>query len=400
MQYVARQPILDSHRCLTAFELLFRNSHENRCPPSDPDVASKKTMDTALLVGLDTLSGGHDVFLNCADDLILSGLPTLFPPGITVIEVLESVQPTPSILDACREFKRLGYRIALDDFVPQPGLEPLIELADVIKIDVRSTSPADCAAIASKYLATNHQLLAEKVETKEEFQRAATMGFTRFQGYFFSKPTILSTARIDGLDSNQFRMLRMLGKAQLDLVEVEAVVKSDPALCYRLLRLLNSSVFYFQSEIRSVLHALMLLGEAEVRKWLLLVCAVVGGMKAQKRHLLITALVRARFLELIAPEAQLSRSALFILGMLSLMDALLDVPITAIADQVAVSTEVRSALAGAPSPLRRCLDLALAYEGADWILCEEIRKEWRIPPGVVSRAYVDALGWAKEVSAA
>lgn len=363
MQYVARQPILHSDRCLTAFELLFRDSNENRCPPGDPDLASRKTVDTAILLGLETLSGGHRVFLNCTENLILEGLPTLFPPEVTAVEILESVRPTPQLIDACRDLKRAGYWIALDDFVERPGYEPLVDLADVIKIDVRATSAAEWPALTRKYLRNNRQFLAEKVETEDEFSGAKALGFTLFQGYLFSKPSILSTSSLEALDANHLRILRTLASPELNLLEVESIIKSDPALCYRLLRFLNSSAFYRQDEIRSVLHALTLLGEIEIRKWMLLVCALGAGGGASKRHLLESALIRARFAESLAPKMNLSSSSLFILGILSLMPAILDVSVETLVELVAVSTELRAALLGTPNPLR--IDLVVRSCGLE-----------------------------------
>ena len=398
MQYVARQAILDADRCLTAYELLFRDSTENRCPPGDPDIASKKTIDTAVLLGLETLSDGHRVFLNCTENLILDGLPTLFPPEVTVVEILESVRPTRQLIDACQKLKRGGYRIALDDFIEQPGYEPLIELADVIKIDVRLTPAEHWPALAVKYLRSHRQLLAEKVETEEEFARAKAIGFSLFQGYLFSKPSILSTSSIDGLDANHVRILRTLASPQLNLLEVESIIKSDPALCYRLLRFLNSPAFYLQDEIRSVLHALALLGEVEIRKWMLLVCALGAGAGASKRHLLETALIRARFAESLAPKMGLSSSALFLLGILSLMHAILDLSVESLVELVAVSADVRAALLGTSNTLRKGFDLVLAYEAADWNRCEEIRNQWQIPARFLSDSYLEAIHWARQLT--
>ncbi len=397
MQYVARQPILDANRQIKAFELLFRNSEENRCPESDADLASKTTMDTAILLGLDTLCEGHDLFLNCTHDLIVGGFPTLLPPDLTFVEVLESVQPTTGLVDALRDLKSAGYRIALDDFVPQRGYEPLIELADVIKVDFRATTPPVWAQFSATYLAPGRQLLAEKVETEDEFQAAVGLGYGLFQGYLFSKPSILSTSSLANLHPNQLRIIRLLASPSIDFVELEAAIKSDPALCYRLLKLLNSSAFYLRTEIRSVLHALTLLGEVEVRKWMLLVCAVLGS-RGKKSYLLTTALVRARFAELIGNEARLSGPALFILGLLSLMDAILDVPMSMIVDQVAVSVDIRAALEGLPNPLRSCLDLVLCYETADWSRCDHIRKQWRIPAHTMSNSYIEAVRWAGQIT--
>ena len=294
--------------------------------------------------------------------------------------------------------KRGGYCIALDDFIEQPGYEPLIELADVIKIDVRLTPAEHWPALAAKYLRGHCQLLAEKVETEEEFARTKAIGFSLFQGYLFSKPSILSTSSIDGLDANHVRILRTLASPQLNLLEVESIIKSDPALCYRLLRFLNSPAFYLQDEIRSVLHALALLGEVEIRKWMLLVCALGAGAGANKKHLLETALIRARFAESLAPKIGLSSSALFLLGILSLMHAILDLSVEALVDLVAVSTDIRAALLGTPNTLRKGFELVLAYEAADWNRCEEIRNKWQIPARFLSDSYVEAIRWARQLT--
>lgn len=399
MQYMARQPIVDADRQLLGFELLFRNSLENSSPAGDPDTASKKTVDAAVLLGLDILSAGHKLFLNCPTEFLIEGYVTLFPPALTVVEVLETVQPSATVVAACTNLKRLGYQIALDDFVPQPECEGLITLADLIKIDVRSTPRPLWGQMVRKYLAEGRQLLAEKVETEEEFQVAQQVGFTLFQGYLFSKPKVLAAASIDGLEINRFRIFRLLSKpGYLDMVEVENVIKSDPALCYRFLRFLNSPAFYFQSEIRSILHALTLLGEEAVRKWLLVVSVAVGNVAISQRPLLQAALVRARFAELMASETQLSDSSLFLLGLLSSLTSLLNLPLAEVAQQIALSPERREALLGAHNPFRSCLDLVVAYEQAEWQHCEEIRKQWRISPQTLNRAYLDAVDWAREIA--
>jgi c-di-GMP-related signal transduction protein len=315
-----------------------------------------------------------------------------------VVEILESVRPTPPLIDACQSLKCGGYHIALDDFIEQPGYEPLIELADVIKIDVRVTPEEHWPALAAKYLRGRRQLLAEKVETEEEFAGAKAVGFTLFQGYLFSKPSILSTSSIEGLDANYVRILRTLASPHLNLLEVESIIKSDPALCYRLLRFLNSPAFYLQDEIRSVLHALALLGEVEIRKWMLLVCALGAGAGTTKKHLLETALIRARFAESLAPKMGLSSSALFLLGILSLMHAILDLSVEALVDLIAVSSDVKAALLGRSNTLRKGFELVLTYEAADWNRCEAIRNQCQIQARFLSDSYVEAIRWARQLT--
>ncbi len=395
MQYIARQPILDADRHLQAYELLFRNSLENRCTEDDLETASKKTMDTAVLYGLDALSGGLPVFLNFTHDLLVEEFPTLFPAQTTVIEVLESAHPSEALVQACETLKQAGYRIALDDFVPQPGYEPLIELADILKIDVRSTSTEERANLAAKYGARDRQLLAEKVETEEEFRSSIDLGFTLFQGYYFSRPNVISTPAVDRFDANQLRIMRLLSNPKLDFREIERVIKLDPALCHRLLRFLNSPSFYLHSEVRSILHALTLLGEQETRKWLLVASAVLG-LRSGNEHLLSMMLVRARFAELLGPQVRLPGSSLFLLGMLSLMDVVLNVPRETLAEQVAVSGEIRRALKGESNDLGRCLELVTAFESADWTSCERLRESWGISSQDLSAMYVEAVRWAKQ----
>ena len=394
MQYIARQAILDGEQKVQAYELLFRASEENRYVGEDPELASKKVMDTAVLMGLDTLAEGRDIFLNCTHDFIVGGYPTLFPPESTVVEVLETVAPDEELVSSCRRLKEAGYRIALDDFVDAPRYAPLVELADVIKVDFRATSPEDCAALSRRYARHNRQMLAEKVETYEEFASAAQFGYKLFQGYFFRRPRVLSAPEVSGLDPKYLPLMRILGRPTLDLIQVEELIKSDPALCYRFFRYLNSPSFYLQNEMRSILHALVLLGEAEVRKWLLVVCAVLGAGE-KKAEVVTAALVRARFGELLGPHVKLTSSSLFILGMFSLMDAIMDLPLESILEQVAISPDIHAALLGEDNRFRQCQDLILAYEAADWARCDALRKQCRVPAAVLSGAYLDAVSWTK-----
>jgi c-di-GMP phosphodiesterase len=395
-RYVARQPIVDTQRELAGFELLFRDSTENRASVRDDEIASKNTVDAAVLLGLETLSAGYRVFLNCSENFLIDGFPTLFPPELTMVEVLETVRPTSAVVRACRELKRLGYGIALDDFVAQPGYDALVEVADLIKVDVQATSPKECVSISQKYLPMGRQLLAEKVETEEEFQTTAKLGFSLFQGYLLSKPSVLAAVSLDGLEINRDRVLRLLAKPHLDLVETANIIKSDPALCYRLLKFLKSPAFYLQSEIRSILQAVTLLGAAEMRKWLLLVCSV-GEVKPRQRAALTAALVRGRFVELIAAEAHLPASEPFLIGLLSAFDSVLGVPLATIVAQIAISDEICAALLDTRSPLHRCLELARAYEKADWATCE-IKEHGLVPTHILGRTYREATRWAAELS--
>lgn len=276
-RFIARQPIVDREQRVKGYELLFRQTAENIFTNHDPDLASKRVMDTAVLVGVDSLSNGRSIYLNCTRDTIVNGYVTLFSPEVTVVEIVETVDPDPDLISACRELQKAGYRIALDDFVDHPRFAPLAELADIVKVDVRLSSPAVRAQLARKYAHTHTQLLAEKVETHEEFAAVAELGYTLFQGYLFGKPVVLSTRDISSSRTTHLRIVQAANAAELDFLALEALIESEPALHNRLFRYLDSAAVSFTTAIKSILEALTLLGERNVRKWLKLVCAVLAS---------------------------------------------------------------------------------------------------------------------------
>lgn len=390
-RFIARQPIFDREQRVAAYELLFRQTAENICISNDPDLASKCTIDTAVLVGVNVLSNGRMMFVNCTRDTIMNGWVTLFPPEITVLEILETVEPDPDLISACQELRKAGYRIALDDFVDHPHLAPLTELADIIKVDVRLSPPAVQAELARKY-ANSHTLLAEKVETQEEFGAVAQLGYMLFQGYFFCKPVVVSTRDISGSRATHLLILQAANAPELDFREIEALIKSEPAVYYRLFRYLNSAAFCFRTEIKSIVQALALVGEHGVRKWLTLVCAVLAG-EGKPRELVALALVRAKFCELLGRYTGASESALFMLGLFSLMDAILDTSIEVILEQVRLPPEVNEALLGRHSVLRRTFELVLAFEAGDWTTCEQLADKLHVSEDAVNQAHMSAVAW-------
>jgi c-di-GMP-related signal transduction protein len=394
MEFLARQPIFDTRQNVVAYELLFRNSRSNRCNETDLDLASRRMMSTALLLGLDLVAGGRSIYVNCTANLLLGQYATLLPPAQTVVEVLETVPANSDILSACRELKQAGYRIALDDFVDRQDQRDLIDVADVIKVDLRLTSSSERQHFIRRYRSPQRVFLAEKVETHEEFAETAEHGYDLFQGYFFCRPTILSLKAPRSLNPQHLRLLRLLGTPQLNLREVEELVKTDPALCFRLLRYLNSAAFDFHGEIRSILEAVMLLGETELRKWLFLMSALVSGRNPE---LVKLALVRARFAELLSPELRQPASLCFLLGLLSAMDAILDIPMLAVTQQLAIPAELRCALLGEEGMLRDCLAVVLAYEAGEWQRCEELREQYRVSPKSLVRSYFEALHWTESL---
>lgn len=299
LRFVARQPIFDREEKVFGYELLFRNGLENAFTGGDADTASRSTLDSSLLIGLDVLCDGKRAFVNCTKDTLIKGLVTLLPSHSTVVEILESVAPDPDVVSACQRLKQAGYLIALDDYVAGDPREPLADMADIIKVELKLTTVEQRAALIKRYGPWRCRMLAEKVETQEEFAQARDQGFVYFQGYFFRKPEMLATRDMPANRLNYLRMLQEVSQHDLDVPAIEKMIKSEASICYRLLRYLNSAVFGFKSEIHSVRHALSILGEREVRRWVRLVAAVGAGQD-KTSDLVLSALVRARFGELLA----------------------------------------------------------------------------------------------------
>ena len=396
-QFVARQPILTADEKVFGYELLFRNGVEDFFQHTDPDAASRSTLNTSLLLGLDVLCDGHRAFVNCTRDILLKDYITLLPSEQAVVEILETVPPDDLVVAACHRLKAAGYTIALDDFAVNDPREALTDFADIIKVDIRDTSPADAAAMVKRYGPWRCRMLAEKVETREEFLAAKKAGFVYFQGYFFRRPEILTTQEIPANQLNYMRMLTAVSQTDLDVREIENLVKGEASLCYRLLRYLNSAAFGFANEIHSVRHALSILGEREVRRWIRLV-ATLGAGQGKTSELVLSAMVRARFCELLSPKIPHGDSDLFLMGLLSLMDAILEIPISQVLDQLPIDQETKSVLLGGASRLRPFYQLMLAQESGEWKTAGELTTQLHLTENEVAECYWQAMQWAREVS--
>ncbi|MGA7218456.1 MAG: HDOD domain-containing protein, partial [Candidatus Sulfotelmatobacter sp.] len=397
-RFVARQPILTADEKVFGYELLFRDGVENFFRNPDADEASRSALNTSMLIGLNVLCDGKRAFVNCTRDTLLKDYITLLPSGQTVVEVLETVPVDDEVVAACRRLKEAGYMIALDDFAVDDHRQPLTDLADIIKVDLKATSPADAAAMVKRYGPWRCRMLAEKVETREEFLATQKSGFLYFQGYFFRRPETLTTHEIPANRLNYLRMLTAVSQRELDLRQIENLVKGEASLCYRLLRYLNSAAFGFGSEIHSVRHALSILGEKEVRRWIRLVATLAAG-QGKPSDLVLAALVRARFCELLSPRIQRGDSDLFLMGMLSLMDTILEIPMRQVLDSVPIDMESKSALLGGPSILRPFYQLMLAQESGDWQAVNKLAGELHLSDSEVAATYWQAMQWAREVSA-
>jgi len=395
MKYLARQPILNRARELFAYELLFRDGIRTSCDGLDLELASTSVMDTSFLIGFDKITAGHRMFINCPRDFLLRDYISLFPPNSVVVEILENIKPDQEVIDACHRLKQAGYTIALDDFVDSPGWAPLVALADILKVDFRLTDPKEQNAIVSRYAGKNIRMLAEKVETQKEYAAAMEMGYSLFQGYFFCRPEIMQHRALPSFKLAYLELLQAATAPEFDIKELALKIKHEASLTFRLLRYLNSAAFGLRSEIRSVAHALSLLGERELRKWIAVVS--VGVLADGKPDELMTVpLVRGRFCELLAPLAGMPAHAndLFLMGLLSVMDAILDKPLHSILAELPVRAEIKDALQARKGLYWQLLELATAHERADWEKVSALVSETGMKEDQVSALYVAAVDWS------
>lgn len=395
MRYVARQPIFDREEKVFGYELLFRDGLETAFS-GDKDEASRATLDRSLLMGLDVLCDGRRAFVNCTRDTLIKGLVTLLPSTLTVVEVLENVPPDPDVIAACRHLKEAGYMIALDDYVADDPREAMAEMADIIKVEMQLTTEEQRTEIIKRF-GPRSRMLAEKIETHADFARAREQGFVYFQGYFFRRPETLNTRDLPANSMNYLRMLQEVSRPELDLLGLERLIKVEASVCYRLLRYLNSAMFGLKNQVHSVRHALSMLGDREVRRWVRLVAAVGAGQQ-KTSDLVLSALVRGRFAEVLAPRVQHGESDLFLLGLLSLIDAMLETPMEDILEKIPLDRETKAVLLGQPSVLRPVYQLMLAHESGEWVAAGKLSESLHLDPEEVAGDYWQAQQWARQVS--
>jgi c-di-GMP-related signal transduction protein len=399
--FVARQPIFDINRKVVGYELLARAGGANAYAHLDGDQATADALATTInLVGLDALSGGLRCFVNFTQGLLEKDFGEILPPDRMVVEVLETVEPTPAVIEALRTLKRRGYTIALDDFEPHLPQAQLLPLADVVKLDFMRSNTAKRQGIANDNRG-KRTLLAEKVETYDDFQAGAKMGYEFFQGYFFCKPEVLKARRLDSTHAAQLKFLQEIGRPTLDFDKLETIIKQDAVMSVKLLRYLNTTVRATSRKIDSIKQALTLLGERPLRRWAAMMGLVaLGGNKPIE--LMRTCVLRARFCELLATKANQDKLSfeLYLAGLLSAIDAIVDSPLHEVLEQLPIPDGVRDALAGKASTQRMILDLVNAYERADWVVVAATSQLLGVKPTAVTETYCDAVRWADSLAAA
>jgi c-di-GMP-related signal transduction protein len=392
LRYMARQPILDRSGNVHAYELLFRNGVTNAFQ-GDLETAIHTTVDNAVMFGLEYLTRGHSAFINCTGKVLTDELPRVLPPALTILELLETVDPAPELLQACRQLKALGFRIALDDFTWEPRLAPLVELADYIKVDCSQLNHEERLRLIKQLPRNSATMVAEKLETHEEYSLACEEGFRLFQGYYFCHPEMVVKRSIPANTRFHLEILQQLLNDPLDLARLGPSVQSDASLAYRLLRLVNSAGFGMRREVQSIQSALMIVGDDSFRRMATL--AIASQLNSSRSaEILHTALVRARFCETVAPICHLNPTEQYLLGLMSLFPAMLQAPMDEIAPMLPLRREIRESLSGMAHPERIALTWIESHESGNWPASDAIAQSRGLDGEQMVRLYVDAVRWA------
>ncbi len=393
LRYVARQPILDLRGRVHGYELLFRNGPEAAFR-GDGDRATRTMLDNTVIFGLGQLTGELPAFVNCTREALIERLVEVLPPASTVLEVLESLEPTEELIAACKDLKQKGFRIALDDFVWKPQLEPLVKLADYIKVDFLAMSAGDRHSLLRRLQGSKAILVAEKIETQEDYQLACEEGLTLFQGYYFCHPVLLKNRTIPSNCMLHMEILKQLQCDPLEVRQLGQLIKRDPSISLRLLRLANSPICAIRQEVRSLEAAVVMMGDEMLRRVLTLAIATEWSA-GRSPAILHVVLVRGRFCELAAGLCALTPTEQYMLGMLSLLPAMLRIPMAELAPALPLREEIRQALQGTPNPERCLLEWLENNEQGNWAACDAVVLANRLNHEQLIQCYADAVVWAE-----
>lgn len=401
---VARQEIFDSALSVHAFELLFRAGRHQDGLAEDPARATATVIaNTWLTLGEDHLLDGKLAFVNMSRESLLSGVVEMLPRDRVVIEILETVTPDAAVVTACGKLKAAGYQLALDDFNFLRPPEPLIALADYIKVDLLATPSGTCARLAEKYGRRGIRMLAEKVETGADYERSRAHGFQLFQGYFLREPQLFQGSKPPAFPATRMRILSELQHEEMDLLKVRDLVKSDVSLIYRLLRYVNSGMFARYTEVTDLTQAITFLGQAGLRRLLklaLLADLGVGMASATLAAALVRGVMCETLLRCLNQPAKADRG--FLAGVLSLLGVILHRSTESLLAELRPGSEVCAAVAGGDDrePLAAVLHLVTLYEMAEWDEFERLREQLGILAADVDSAYREGIAWARTAARA
>ncbi|BDV42468.1 cyclic diguanylate phosphodiesterase [Geotalea uraniireducens] len=404
--FLGRQPILDRNQSLYGFELLFRSADTLHANVTDYLHASASVIFDALSsFGFREILGKHRGFINVNADVLMSEALELLPPEKVVIELLEHVPVTEKVIGRCKELKAKGFSLALDDNSYDPIYAPLYEIVDLVKVDLFRVDWAELPNVVKKLRRWKMQLLAEKVETHEQYEQCAALGFDYFQGYFFAKPIVLTRTRID---VGRLAIVKLFNQlvAEVDIDEIEETFKQNPNLVFNLLRLVNSVAVGLKERITSLRHAIMVLGYQQLRRWAMMALFTNNAQGGTDNPLLVLAAMRGRLMERLSER--LPKSAVdhdypdraFMTGILSLADVLLKVQLEEVIAPLNLDEDVREALLHRTGELGDLLTIAEKVEKDEFAGLAPLFVRLDITLDSLAAIQFDAFNWLHKMDAA
>ena len=394
--YVARQPILNLNKEVVAYELLFRDGEDNKFPNVDANQATSSILThNQLTMGIENITGELAAYINFDHESLIDNFPNFLDPQRVVIEILEGVKVSPAIIKACRILKERGYRLALDDYDFDPKWRVLLPYIDILKVDVMETSLLTISRHVRELEGQDKVLLAEKVETAQQFEKLKLLNFTLFQGYFFAKPELLKRKKVSTSERGIIELIEQSSRTTLDLDRINEILESDPGLTYKLLRFINSPTYGCSQEITSLKHALAFIGEAELQKFISLL-ALSNLSKNKPSEILRLSLARAKFCEQISLYRQDAENPpkAFLTGLLSLIDGILDNELDQVLAMLPVHSEIKAAIQQQDNRLYHYLRLAVALEQGDWMTAVRFQTQLNVGERACEKAHQQAFDWA------
>jgi EAL and modified HD-GYP domain-containing signal transduction protein len=390
---VARQPIYGRSVNLFAYELLYRHDLVEQAVFTNGDRATAEVvLNTFLDMGLEQLVGNSLAFLNITRTFILEDYCTALPTHRIVLEILEDVEPDEAVIRSLKELSAAGYALALDDFRYSEQKRPLLELADYVKLDFRMFTPEEIAQQVPLLKQFKASLLAEKVETHEEFEVARKLGFDYFQGFFFCQPKLMKTVQVPLNRLSTLRLIVKLQDPEIGIRELVDIIKQDVGVSFKLLRYVNSASLSLPQRIQSISHAVQMVGTHKIRIWASLI--MLASVEDKPRELIITAVVRGTMAERLAIAMEFSNpGSSFIVGLFSVLDAMLDLPMPQALHLLQLSEDVHEAILYRAGPMGPILNSILAYERAHWneVQCGGLNLQ------TISKCYVDSVSFSREL---
>jgi EAL and modified HD-GYP domain-containing signal transduction protein len=390
--FVARQPIFDAELNVYAYELLFRSGDTDTAHVTDGNAASSQVMINAFLdIGIDAITDNHLSFINLTRDFIVGQLPLPLPPETVVLEILEDIEVDEELLNALKIFANQGYTIALDDYVFTADKTPLFDIIDIIKIDFLECDKDMLASEVKRLKMHGVKLLAEKVETQEEFELCKSLGFDYYQGYFISKPKVLCGQSLKPNRISLMKILAVMQNPDFNINELEELISQDVSISYKILRIINSALYNLQRKIESIRQAIVLLGLKTIREWLTVV--MLTDIDDKPPELIFQCLQRAHMMQSLTEAAGMNKDTGFTTGLFSSLDAIMDRPMDKVLDELPLAEEITQALLKREGKLGSLLEIVLHYERGEW---QNINTD-KFMVDDLSKHYLESLSWTTEL---